>query len=322
MDLLKEGHTFSFLQAVRLIRRLSSSYGSGTEDNLMRIRPGLSLAFPSADIERISETDLDPPLFEIVVHFLGLYGSSSPLPTFYTEELMDEAADDESASRDFLDIINQRLYDLFYAACTKYHLAFQVVEEESGKYLERLFALAGIGNAQMLQNVSDPHRLLRYIGLFSQNPRSAMGLETLLRDALGGLPVRVDPCVERKARIAEDQRLHLGSANHPIGINAVLGEEMTDRMGTFTVSIGPVDFETFERFFPGGADYETTCFLTDFYGVEGLAYDIEVTLAEGQARSVRLGDPQRSGLGLNTWVFSTDRIGEFRRVYTPHRAGG
>ncbi|MFO8111269.1 MAG: type VI secretion system baseplate subunit TssG [Desulfosalsimonadaceae bacterium] len=69
----------------------------------------MSLAFPPADIDRIQEMDLQEHSgYEITANFLGLYGISSPLPTFYTEELMHEAAEDESVCRDFIDVINQR----------------------------------------------------------------------------------------------------------------------------------------------------------------------------------------------------------------------
>jgi len=323
MDLLKEGHSFSFFQAIRLLRMLSRTTPGSTQkelsaDNFIRIRPALSLAFPPGDIDQIRETGTDDQAgYAITANFLGLYGSSSPLPTFYTEDLMTEAGEDESVSRDFLDFINQRIFELFYDGCIKYRQSFQVVEANSQPHLERLFCLLGIGDKPVREAVADPYQLLRYIGLLTQRPRSSLGLEIILRDALDGPPVSVIPCVERKAKIAEDQKLFLGSPAHGLGVNTTIGEEITDRMGKFKIRIGPLETEAFRSFYPGADNYCLTCFLTDFYIFEGLDYDIEVILAEGEARTVCLGDPERSRIGLNTWIFSTDRIGEMRKVYSP-----
>ena len=109
-ELLARGHEFSFSQVMRLAR---GYFGPGGEGELpevpwqgrVRVRPELSLAFPAADVRRVELTEDDDPFLQVTATFLGLYGSSSPLPTHYTEELMDEASADSSVSRDFLDII-------------------------------------------------------------------------------------------------------------------------------------------------------------------------------------------------------------------------
>lgn len=324
MDLLREAHTFSFFQAIRLLQ-IMRRQPIGTDGNPMavdqfiRIHPNLSLAFPPGDIDQIREVDTDESAgFDITANFLGLYGSSSPLPTFYTEDLMSEAAEDESVSRDFLDIINQRIFELFFEVCTKYRQSFQVIEANSQPHLERLFCLLGIGDKPFRESgeIDDPHLLLRYLGLMTQRPRSALGLELILRDALGDLPVSVIPCVERKADIPADQKVFLGSPKHSLGNNMTIGQEVSDRMGKFKIRIGPLDTDAFRSFYPGAENYAMTCFLTDFYVLENLEYDLEVILAEGEAKTVCLGDSDRARIGLNSWIFSSDRIGEMSKVYS------
>jgi predicted component of type VI protein secretion system len=90
LELLKEGHAFSFFQVMRLLRffiRQSSGAPKSLSDldQKIRIKPNLSLAFPASDVECIEELeDHDGAQFLITVNFMGLYGSVSPLPTFYT----------------------------------------------------------------------------------------------------------------------------------------------------------------------------------------------------------------------------------------------
>jgi len=321
-DLTREGHDFSFFQAMRLLRLfLRSSQGHAPQNDHspipIRIRPNLSLAFPPADIDCIRELDEDAySVYEVTANFLGLYGISSPLPTFYTEELMHEEAEDESVCRDFIDFINQRIFELFYDCCIKYRQSFQVVEAGSRQHLERIFCLMGIGDAPLREAVGDPYRLIRYIGLLIQKPRSAMGLETILKDALDGIPVTVHPCIIRNAKIAPDQKFFLGSPDHRLGENTIIGEEIKDRMGKFAIRIGPLSSEGFRGFYPEADHFRMARFLTDFYVLERLEYDIEVVLAEGEAKTVCLGESEHARLGLNSWVFSGDRIGEMRKVYS------
>jgi type VI secretion system protein ImpH len=321
LDLLKEGHSFSFFQVMRLLHLLcGSSTGKGAtgmpETNSIRVRPKLSLGFPAADVDRIEEiSDEEETRFQVTANLLGLYGASSPLPTFYTEDLMDEASADESVAREFIDVINHRLFQVLYDCLCKYKQCLQVVESNSTVHAERLFCLMGIGGKRLRSKIPDPYSLLRYAGLFMQMPRSALGLETLLADALNGMSVTVIPCVKRKAKIPEDQKLLVGSPVHGLGRNSFLGEEIVDRMGKFRIRIGPLDKENFQSFFPESDRYKTAIFLTDMYILESLEYDLEIILAQGEAETVCLGDANRSRLGLNTWIFSSDQIGEFKTIY-------
>lgn len=317
-DLLTQGREFSFFQAVRLLRHLRPRRGepSGDVEPAARVRPNLSLAFPSADIDRITEMEDDGATrYEIVANFLGLYGTSSPLPTFYTEDLLLEDGQDESVSRDFIDIFNQRLYQLLYRTWTRSRWFLQVAEENDPIYLERLYCLLGLGHAALRRDMPQARLLLRYIGLLSQFPRSAAGLTALLQDALNDVPISIIPCIARLAEIPVEQRLAMGVANNCLGLDSIVGEQIEDRMGKFRIRIGPLSQADFLRFTPGHVDYDLLIRLTDFYISEPLAYEMELILAADQARTVRLGDASRSMLGVSAWVFSDESLGEVRSCF-------
>jgi type VI secretion system protein ImpH len=322
-DLIKEGHAFSLFQVMRLLRSFGSpsseseqSAGSRETEHI-RIRPKLSLAFPPADVDRIEEINDEEPHFLVTATPLGLYGASSPLPTFYTEDLMDEAAEDESVTREFIDIINHRLFLLLFRAWNKYRQFLQVAEENNPQYLERLFSLLGLGEEPFREDVSEAYGLIRYIGLLTQSPRSSLGLRVLLQDALGDIPVEVIPCVQRRASIPADQRLFLGASGGTLGSDGFLGEEIDDRMGKFRLKIGPLNQEQFHGLLPGGQGCDKLCFLTKFYVTESLEYDVELTLAEGEAQGVCLGRPEWSRLGWDTWIFAGDDLGEVKATFYP-----
>jgi type VI secretion system protein ImpH len=260
--------------------------------------------------------------FLVTATLLGLYGPSSPLPTFYTEDLMDEASADESVTRAFIDIFNHRLFLLLVKSWAKYRPFLQLTEERRTQDINILFSLLGLFDAATRQDVPDSYGLLRYVGLFNQLPRSSSGLKSLLQDALGESPVQVVPCVARKAQIPRDQRLTLGVSNCFLGTNCFVGEEIDDRMGKFRLQIGPLKAEGFQGLLPGGRSCEKLAFLTKFYVTDPLEYDVELTLSEGEAQSVCLGHPRWSRLGWDTWVFTGKRMGEVRAVYHPGKIDG
>lgn len=325
LSLLKEGKNFSFFQVIRLLRLYLNSSASTDESapyehKQIHIVPHLSLGFPASDIESVTEhTDQqDQNHFRIKANFLSLYGASSPLPGFYSEELLDEQSDDNSASRDFLDIIHQRLYLLFFQSWLKYRQFQQISEEDDNSHLERLFCLLGLGEPEFREKLESPNDLLRYIGLFSQAPRSALGLKTLLSDALN-LPVEIVCCLERKAKIPEDQRIQLGANVVGLGNDSFLGEEIGDRMGKFRIKVGPLDEPNYRAFFPGSPLYNKVITLSDLFVSDPLEYDIEVKMAGQQAKTVCLGEKQWSGLGLDSWLFSGEEIGEKSNLFQPVR---
>jgi type VI secretion system protein ImpH len=326
-ELLKKGHEFSFFQVMRLIRLLgrgperSGVQEEGEKENV-RVRPELSLAFPAADVAKIEETAGEGFGYRVTTTFLGLYGSSSPLPTFYTEDLLEEAEGDSSVSRDFLDIIHHRLFSLFFRCWTKYRLFLQVVEEKNLRDLERLFCLLGLGEEELRREIPEPLFLLRYIGLFTQFPRSASGLETLLQDSLGGVPVDIMPCLLRRVKIPADQRFSLGITANLLGQDSFLGEEIDDRMGKIRLQIGPLNAQIFHDLLPGRPQYQKLAFLTKFYLVEPLEYDIELILTKGEVKTACLGAPKWSGLGCDTWTFSGEYAEEVKAVFPPQNNQG
>ena len=322
LELLREGHDFSFFQSIRLLRLFSRPASENLKprpiEELVKIRPSLSLAFPPADVSRIVENEeKEGPRFMAVANFLGLYGTSSPLPTFYTEDLMEEASEDESTARDFFDVVNGRLFQLLFKCMMKYNLFLQVAEDGSLENIERLFCLLGIGEKPLRSDIDEPCRLLRYIGLFTQFPRSALGLRTLLSDALVKAPVNIVPCLYRRAKIPEDQRMKFGGSVGTLGVDAVVGEEIEDRMGKFRIQIGPLKGDLFPKFFPGDRLYEDMVALTRLYVLDPLEFDLEVILAAGEARPVCLGASEWSRLGWDTWSFSGDALGEARVRFSP-----
>ncbi|GFO56973.1 hypothetical protein GMSM_39800 [Geomonas sp. Red276] len=329
-DLLARGHEFSFDQVMRLARVALGSdklpelpelpeLPNQPWRNHLRIRTDLSLAFPAADVTGVEVGDHGDDETELLVTttFLGLYGASSPLPTHYTEDLLDEAAAGASVNRDFLDLLHQRLYELYHQCWSKYRLFIRVTEEKNPRDRERLLSLIGLGQQEAREGIPDAWSQVRYAGLFTQRCRSAEGLKTLLRGALGIKNLEIEQCVLRQATIPQDQRICLGISNCTLGVDTVVGSEIPDRMGKFRIHIGPLSNADFNSLLPGTIRHEKLVRLVRLYISDPLEFDIRLTMAAGEARPLILGDPKSALLGLNTWCSAGDTLGQQSVTISP-----
>jgi len=307
--LLKEGKRYSFTQAFRLLRYvLHKDMGPGVHEQdvekRIRARPDLSLAFPETDVASIEEFPDRPGRFLVTATFLGLYGTSSPLPTFYTEDLLLERAGDQSISSDFIDIFNTSLYSLYFRCWSKYRLFFNLVEEIDQEALERLYCLIGLSGKKLQESVENPHEKLRYAGLMTQLPRCAEGLRSLLSDVLHAPGIRIVQCVERTVEIPKEQRFILGVSGNILGEEACLGSDISERLGKFRVRVGPLTGEDFNRYLPDKPDFHRLKSFIGFYLDQPLTWDLEAILVPGEAATTKFGDEKRCRLGWNTWLFS------------------
>jgi len=312
-SLFKTPGEFSFSQALRLLRQAYGPSGAkGVHTFLqeqLRVRPYLSLGFPSNDLVDITalpepdeETQDAPRRFQMTATFLGLYGPSSPLPTYYTEELLDEQSDDRSVSRDFLDLLNQGFFVLFGLADIYYRLSRRFCEEADEEILSRLFALTGLGHPEMRGNTfRNPGELLRAAGLLTQFPRSAAGLRGLLADRIGA-PVQVRQCEPRQAQVPEDQWCCLNRPENALGESAWLGPVVDDAMGKIAIIAGPLSARMYRRFLPGRPEYEELVMLIRFYCTQPLAFDLALLLGPGEVQPGRIGETRWSQLGCDVWL--------------------
>jgi len=298
--LLDKGDEFSFFQAVRLLIRNGLNI-SGIDPDI-RVRPGLDFTSRSQDIRTI-EKNKETGTYDIITAFMGLYGVNSPLPGFYTNDLIKDEQAGQTDTRVLLDIVHQRFYDLFYQAESKERPLVGIVEGQDKQILNLLSALCG--QLPETENNREPFlNRLNYIDLFSTRTRSALGLETLLTDAYDGIPVQVLQCVKRKARIPRNQRLSLGQTSHPLGDGTVLGETIEDSMGKIRIILGPVSSMAFENLMGKKDPWKELIVRIKSYVLSPVECELNLVLDNKAVPTSQLGMGSHSCLGISTWIFS------------------
>jgi len=312
-DLLENGPEYDYYQAVRLIAllgRMAETSTSDIKNYKLKVSPKLSFDYPSSDINDISvEETEDLKEFSITTTFMGLYGVSSPLPAYFTEELLDDEWNDIHAPKGFVDVIHQQLYPLLYKAWLKYKFAHNAIERNDASYWGLLFSLIGIGTDEVKNSLVQPERLIRYTGLLAHQSKSTVGLQTVLQDCLNDLNVEIEPCVTRTVTIQPSQRLALGANNCMLSEDAVLGSSIVDRAGKFRIKIGTVNISQYERLKSDPRVFEFVNFVVKTYLQQPLEFDLLLTLSPDTTQNATLGGHEWSRLGYDTWLGNHEKSG-------------
>ena len=297
--LLEKGSDFTFFQAYRLLR--NQALLEGRDERAIKVRPELSLSFPENDIKTITENEDG---YQLTANFLGLYGVLSPLPTFYTEDLLEEQLADRTAGREFLDLLNQDIYPMFFNAWLKSKPHLRLIEFDDRQLLKLFYSLVGFSEPEKHINQPGFDSLLRFAGIFTQFPQSALGLQTILAGVYPDLEVKIVQLDLRTLAIPADQQCKLGVQANTLGEDAHLGQQIKTRSNNITIQMHHVSQTLFEQLQVGQHEYERLCFLVRTYLVDPLNIHLDLHLQKGAAKKTVLGFNPWSSLGKDTWLCS------------------
>ncbi|MEO5369639.1 MAG: type VI secretion system baseplate subunit TssG [Magnetococcus sp. DMHC-1] len=328
--------SFEFVQAVRLLELAENQarnqngipfhVGSSAHprEEVVRFGATPALRFPTAELERVEQRMVESarPTF-LMVNFMGLTGPVGVLPRFYTEYLVSNLRDQQSAPRDFFDLFNHRLISLFYRASVKYRLplAYERCDLSSRDAISAtLDAMVGLGTDHLKGRLPfADHLLVYYGGHFARQPRSAVVLERMLSEYFRH-PVTIIPFHGRWLTIVPHERTRLPGGPVPegqfnrLGDGAILGDRTWEMQGGFLLNVGHLSYADFCWFMPGKPGFAQLVALTRTYVGPGLDFDIQVTLAPRQIPLLQLDSAQteknQPRLGWNTWVRGNAELGE------------
>lgn len=308
--LSRDARLYSFFQVVQLVqgRRqdiVRVGHAGAPSGEVLRFRPSMSLAFPPSDLSAV-ETTVDSDGRERVLveeTFLGLYGSSSPLPSHYAEDVLHDTSED-SLVRGFLDLFHHRVVSLFYRCWEKYRYYIQFRAQARDDFSWRLLCLCGLGTAGTAERSAVPPAwLLRYASILAQRPCSAAGLGAMISDYFDRIPTDVQCCIPREVVVPRSEQCRLGVGNSTLGRDVVVGESVLDLSGKFRVGLGPMDLETYLSFLPGGDKLKIVGDLARLGAGDLLAFEVELKLQPETLPALHLApDSWSCNLGHTTWL--------------------
>jgi type VI secretion system protein ImpH len=267
-----------------------------------------SLGFPKSDIAALElrEADHGPP-YRLVVTFLGLHGSSSPLPTFYAEDVLHDEPN-TGALAAFLNLFHHRLLSLFYRSWIRFRHHFMFTPGGKDEFSRAMFCLIGLGGRSLVDGAGFPAvRTMQFAGLITQKPHSAAALAGVLQGYFDGVPVHITQGVGRWVVMRADQRSSLGARCCRLADSLYLGERVHDRLSKFRITLGPLDFDAYLQFLPEGEWHEALKRIVRLFVVDRLDFDLELVLRADETPRLSVGLSRESRLGHTTGFFAGRR---------------
>ncbi len=304
---------FDYYRLLYLLERLHPDApplgftGPASEERI-RLRGEPSLVFASSDISELVQVKLADGVERVRVStaFLGLYGSSSPLPTHFVENIaLSVYQGGPQPVREFLDVIHHRLLSLLYRGWAKYRQSVGYLSGGKDKFTRRMFCAVGLDGFSDAEQAINPFYFLKFAPLLATKSRSARGLHVVLDELLGGIGVDIEQFVGHWTLIEKPLRNQLGRANHQLGESLVIGRYVYDGSGRFTVKLGPLEYDDYLSFLPGGhrRPFLQSVINTFTPGIHDVMLELHVDL--DAAPRFQLGSPRAATLARTAWLGGT-----------------
>jgi type VI secretion system protein ImpH len=271
--------------------------------NLLEFQANPDLGFPRSDVEHVEFFEEKGQLrARLRLNVIALFGVGSPLPAFYSEQVLDDHEDD-FATRMFFDVFHDRLQRLLLPIWLKYRYRASYRNGASDRFSQLLFSVVGLGGEAIRKSEElNWKRLLPYLGMLSLRAHSAALIEAVLRYYFKHSRLYIEQCVERLVRLHRDDRNSLALKNSQLGLGTVLGETTRDRGGKFRIHILELGWARFHDLLPIGKSYPALCALVRFTLRDPLEYDVRLQLRKEEIRELRIGERNSCHLGWATWL--------------------
>lgn len=304
-ELEKNAPSYNVFQAIFMAEKISKKIHPKRDDEKfdqkgLKFRPYEMYVFPPTDIREFYSIN-DEMTF--VINFMGLYGVNSPLPRCYHDQVaMQQAVHGagEVPLQNFLDIFNSRFYWLYYNAWKKYRLFLEMGENVQNKNTQRIFAFNGVGpNLEKIKSQFSPFKLLQLSGILSLRIRNKAGLRILLNEFFPGCEIRIKEFVPNRVKLSELPQL--GKKEMVLGKNSVLGKSVTDYLSKICIQMGPISFDEYLKFIPGGGHSLLLKELVEIYLNDNIEFDVEFIIRTEDMGSLKWDDA-RLRLGQSMWL--------------------
>ncbi len=284
-------------------------------EDAIRLGQKVELAFPTSTIEGMQPGTAHRPA-KVVVRFFGLLGPNGPLPINFTEYAYERLHNfRDFALSAFYDVFHHRLISLFYRAWAINQKAVDLDRPEESRFPVYIGSVFGAADpSQCSRDAIPDHAKLYYSGILSSHARGCSGLKNILADFFE-TAVDLEPMVGHWLPISSRYHCELGRypENATLGVNAIIGERIWDVQNRFHLRLGPMSYERFVRFLPGGDSYKRLVDWVAFYTNTQLNWSANIVLATGGVPPTTLGGGTR--LGWTSWLLA-DNPGKDRGDYT------
>lgn len=315
--LLDEAHRFEFFEAARLLRIIAAEENKTVAEESqveVKLRSSATKNFPAGEVHELRR---EGKHLELVTHVMGLFGPSGVLP--HTDKDLVSGGEPNILLRDFLNIFNTRLLQLFFEAwqANRHDIQLEMfqrgVSAREDASTMMLLALCGRGLPQTRnqQRFSDDV-FAGSAGLLSRNVRSSGAIRRCIASQFG-VEVKICEFIEERLYLPRPIQTQLGlnDRNNQLGKTAIAGESVGAHRKRFEVQLGPLTRDQFDSLCPyaeeDGREVPRNAAFLRLTGMiksildRPLDFDIRFVVEPDAVFPGRLGETR---LGFDSWLIT------------------
>ncbi|MBX2880245.1 MAG: type VI secretion system baseplate subunit TssG [Granulosicoccus sp.] len=306
-DLAENLNQFDFVSAVRAIECRHADkprQGAATRltDERLRLSQRPSTAFMGTALDGFEIRERKQP-YRLYCNFMGLLGTNGPLPLHYTEYADQRARhNNDPTFLEFLDLFNHRMLSLFYKAMAITDPALNQDRPDKNRFNAIVGALAGLEPAASNNRDCVPDfAKYYYAGWMGSQAKSPEGVSSMVSDYFD-LSCEVREFEGDWLDLPGDALARLGSADSAtqLGISVYLGRRVWSIGHKFVLSLGPLSWDDYLSFKPGGRRGRELYDLVRNYIGDEWAWDLELIIQRKEIGAVKLDG--RAGLGFTSFL--------------------
>ncbi len=323
-----EAQGYSFFSLTELMLKYleheveeAALHKQGPEGLMFLVDP--SLGFPTSDVagvRRMGDDDHSP--VAMTVNFMGLHGASSPLPDYLLEPIAQSRNEGpESTQQGLTNFFSNRMVWFLYLIWRKYRYDLRYKPNAQDQFSNWIFSLIGLEGTDVREGSSiDFAKLLAFVGLAAGRTRSPEQMGQIIAYMFDLPAAEIEEFTERVVPIDPAQQLSIGQANASLGHDTVVGTSQKDIAGRFTIHLKGLSFKRFGDFLPRGKDFPKIKELVEYLLKDQLAYDLKLTLEQGETPRLQLGSQENGYLGWTSFIGNVEPEGTVRSISVLARA--
>lgn len=296
----------SLPQAIRVtcinLKKFYPMYSFETLYKKIRFKSNVSLSFQKSEIDKIEFIEEEKEVIaEITLNFLGIFGSSSPLPSHYSEMVLN-SIDEDFVLHDFLNLFNHHLQRFVYPIWEKHRYYIQYKKDLSDKFSKYILSFLGLHFEKDSNSKLNLQKLIPCIGILSMKHKSSGTLKSILRHYLSHDEIDIVQCISAKYKIPSWQQSSLGSSNITLGGDFLIGESIISKNLKFRILLKNVKSDEIIKYSILGEKMTQISDIISFSLNEPLEYEVCLEVKKEEKNPFILNSNEKNYLGINCWI--------------------
>ena len=298
---------FGFHQLVESIAEASSINLDELENTLIgesifRFFTNPKINFPVGDIEQLIILEEDGrEVFQFLVNFLGLQGSSGPLPGSVLDEIAEEHNNNPIQSI-YLDFFNHHLITLFHQIWRKYKYYIKFNSNFSDNYSRNIMNLLGVSRDFIKFTHLNWHKIFYHLGIIQSGIRTKEALTSIIQHYFDLHDISLEEHVRKIVEVEVEQKNQVGIKKVMLRENFILGDKVESISNKFRDNNNNLKLDEIQQILPNTKKYRQLQELIRFLLKDPLPYDVLLGLHPDTKSTFILGKDNSSFLGWTTLI--------------------